>query len=119
MGALVSGGWCGRLPGLLQLSDHESREHVMVAMTTMARSCLATFQPEIKALEALKEEYVKLAEAEADGDDDDSYFMTLVTQTQNLINALTEPPSKDEKTVGDDSHSSFKTEASNVKKEEL
>ncbi|XP_052773855.1 nucleotide exchange factor SIL1-like [Mya arenaria] len=85
--AMVEGGWCEQLPTLLSFSDHESREHVIIAMTTLATPCRDTFTRDIKTLQKLNKEYTKLALEDEDGVED-SYFNTHAELIQTLLTKL-------------------------------
>lgn len=79
--AMMEHGWCDRIPSLLQLSDHDSREHVLTAMQTLVDSCKPKFRQSRDKLDKLKLEYVQLAHEEDDGD----YFRNLVSVIDKLL----------------------------------
>lgn len=79
--AMREQGWCQKVPTLLQLSDHDSREHVLAAMQTLVDSCKQNFKQSHETLNGLRTEYVQLAREEDDGD----YFKNLLTVIDGLI----------------------------------
>ncbi|XP_060571318.1 nucleotide exchange factor SIL1-like [Ruditapes philippinarum] len=74
-------GWCEKIPTLLQVSDHDSREHVLNAMKTLVNSCRNNFIQTSITLHSLRTEYIELALEEDDGD----YFSNMVTLIDSLI----------------------------------
>ncbi|XP_045189299.2 nucleotide exchange factor SIL1-like [Mercenaria mercenaria] len=79
--AMTEQGWCRRVPSLLQMPDHDSREQVLLAMKTLLHSCKQNFIQFRDTLNSLKTEYVQLASEEEDGD----YFTNLVSVIDTLI----------------------------------
>ena len=74
-------GWCEKIPTLLQVSDHDGREHVLNTMKTLVNSCKNNFIPSSNTLHNLRTEYIELTLEE----EDDNYFSNMVTLIDGLI----------------------------------
>lgn len=84
--------WCQYLPPLLQLTEHDKREKVLLAMTTLHDFCQSSFKDTHtrSLLTQLKSEYEELSLSEVK--EDDKYF----TGVLHIVDSLLQQLSKDE-----------------------
>ena len=81
-------GWCGLVPTLLNLEEHDGREKIFVAMSITMRSCRTSFRSFRPTLTSLKEEYATLASRELDEGEVDGYFTKLLTSLDEIIRKI-------------------------------
>ena len=84
---MLEQGWCGLVPQLLDLSEHDSREQVLKTMKTLGDTCTETFSHFRKTLSQLKQEYKMLAFAEGEEKEDD-YFTHMLTLIKDLMKSI-------------------------------
>ncbi|ESP03726.1 hypothetical protein LOTGIDRAFT_237555 [Lottia gigantea] len=81
---MIKTGWCKLIPSLLELPDHDSREKIIIAMTTLQTSCWNEFVKYRPVLTRLSKEYERLSHEDVT----DSYFTDLQKIIQNLLDNL-------------------------------
>ncbi|XP_046567188.1 LOW QUALITY PROTEIN: nucleotide exchange factor SIL1-like [Haliotis rubra] len=79
-------GWCELVPQLLTAPDHDAREKVLNAMTTLVSECRPTFTSAVTSLESLKSEYEALALDEKEEGDD--YFTGLAQLVTTMLSTV-------------------------------
>ncbi|XP_067656982.1 nucleotide exchange factor SIL1-like [Haliotis asinina] len=79
-------GWCELVPQLLSTPDHDAREKVLNAMTTLVSECRPTFTSAVTSLESLKSEYEALALDEKEEGDD--YFTGLAQLVTTMLSTV-------------------------------
>lgn len=82
--AMKEQGWCEKIPTLLQMSDHDSRENILVTMQTLVDTCKQNFAQSRDKLNSLRTEYFELSRDEDDGD----YFTNLLSVIDRIIQNL-------------------------------
>ena len=86
--ALKEHGWCESVTSLLGTSEHDSREKVINAMSTLAGECKQTFVPSIEKLVKLQREYHRLSQEEISENDEDLYFTGIFRTLEKLIQEI-------------------------------
>lgn len=93
--SMVELGWCNYIPVLLDVKEHDVREKVLRAMTSIAAACGIRFQEFKASLEPLVVEYCALSEAEVSkleqpGAEDyaERYFTDLCQILQRLLRQI-------------------------------
>ncbi|KAI0229250.1 Nucleotide exchange factor SIL1 [Lamellibrachia satsuma] len=84
--AVEEQGWCDLVPTLLSLPEHDSREKVLHAMSTLVTLCQHSFAGVQPLLTSLRTEYKNLAVTETD--DSDTYFTDMLTLVDTVIKGL-------------------------------
>ncbi|KAK2180925.1 hypothetical protein NP493_420g05009 [Ridgeia piscesae] len=79
--------WCHLVSSLLSLPEHDAREKVLHAMSTLSTHCLSSFTGARTLLISLRMEYKKLAMKEAE-EDDDTYFRDMVALVDIVMKDL-------------------------------
>ena len=85
---MIEQGWCDLIPKLLDFSDHDTREKVLSAMSTLKDHCKRNFYPALPTLHKLKIEYTKLAEEDEKSGEDDGYFSELLVSINHLLDQI-------------------------------
>ncbi|XP_074642381.1 nucleotide exchange factor SIL1-like [Tubulanus polymorphus] len=85
--ALIDQNWCDLFPNLLNIPEHDSREKVLNAMSTLVKPCRNKFNKVLPSLTRLRTEYENLA---AQDQDQDSYYTDVYETVNNVINRLAE-----------------------------
>lgn len=80
-------GWCHLVSSLLSLPEHDAREKVLHAMSTLSSLCHSSFTGARTLLMTLRTEYKNLALTESE-EDDDTYFRDMVTLVDLVIKDL-------------------------------
>uniref|UniRef100_A0A4D5RA15 Nucleotide exchange factor SIL1 n=1 Tax=Scolopendra viridis TaxID=118503 RepID=A0A4D5RA15_SCOVI len=84
-------GWCKLVPKLLESPDHDEREKVLRAMSTLLRFCYAEFKHYESLIHLLVSEYLTLASEESTEDATEQYFTDLYTLSSQLLNNIRRP----------------------------
>lgn len=88
--SVVDHGWCQLVPRLLAVSEHDAREKVLGTMWSLREPCRPEFAGHVPLLEALHDEYARLAEVETHHDgaspsDEPQYFTELLRTVDHII----------------------------------
>lgn len=89
--AIVEQGWCGIIPNLLRMPEHDAREKVLKTVHVLLASCRDSYKADHSlshTLSLLRQEYEVLAADEQKEGEDDGYFKEVLSSINSLAQQL-------------------------------
>ena len=86
--ALKEHGWCELVTSLLGTPEHDSREKVINAMSTLGRGMQTDICAISRKLVKLQREYHRLSQEEISKNDEDLYFTEIFRTLEKLVKEL-------------------------------
>ncbi|XP_053236479.1 nucleotide exchange factor SIL1 [Podarcis raffonei] len=89
--AIVEQGWCGIIPNLLRMPEHDAREKVLKTVHVLLASCRDSYKADHSlshTLSLLRQEYEVLAADEQKEGEDDGYFKEVLGSINSLAQQL-------------------------------